>query len=55
VTVLKGAALGVSGVALLYGYFNDPTLIFVYYALLVTGFTLAARTALRLTGALLRR
>jgi hypothetical protein len=55
VTVLKGVALGVSGVALLYGYFNDPRLIFVYYALLLTVFTLAARSALRLAGALLRR
>jgi UDP-GlcNAc:undecaprenyl-phosphate GlcNAc-1-phosphate transferase len=55
VTVLKGVALGVSGVALLYGYFNDPKLIFVYYALLLTVFTLAARTSLRLAGALLRR
>jgi UDP-GlcNAc:undecaprenyl-phosphate/decaprenyl-phosphate GlcNAc-1-phosphate transferase len=55
VTVLKGVALGVSGVALLYGYFNDPKLIFVYYALLLLILTIAARLSLRLAGALLRR
>ncbi len=55
VTVLKGVALGVSGVALLYGYFNDPRLIFVNYALLVLIFTIAARGSLRLAGGLLRR
>ena len=55
VTVLKGVALGVSGVALLYGYFNDPKLIFLYYALLLAVFTLTARASLRLAGALLRR
>jgi UDP-GlcNAc:undecaprenyl-phosphate GlcNAc-1-phosphate transferase len=54
VTVLKGVALGVSGVALLYGYFNDPRLIFIYYALLVLVFTVAARGSLRLVGRLLR-
>jgi len=54
VTVLKGVALGVSGVALLYGYFNDPKLIFVYYASLVLIFTIAARGSLRLVGSLLR-
>ena len=54
VTVLKGVALGVSGVALLYGYFNDPRLIFVNYALLVLIFTIAARGSLRIVGSLLR-
>ena len=54
VTVLKGVALGVSAIALLYGYFNDPRLIFIYYALLVFVFTVAARGSLRIVGSLLR-
>jgi UDP-GlcNAc:undecaprenyl-phosphate GlcNAc-1-phosphate transferase len=54
VTVLKGVVLGVSGVALLYGYFDDPKLIFVYYALLVLILTIAARGSLRVVGSLLR-
>ncbi|HEX6164823.1 MAG TPA: MraY family glycosyltransferase [Vicinamibacterales bacterium] len=58
VTVLKGVALGVSGITLfviaLYDYTADPKMIFVYYAVLVTLFVIASRAALRLFGQLLR-
>ncbi|MBY0493515.1 MAG: undecaprenyl/decaprenyl-phosphate alpha-N-acetylglucosaminyl 1-phosphate transferase [Cyanobacteria bacterium] len=59
VTVLKGAALGVSGVTLfviaLYDFTADSKMIFVYYALLVPVFVIASRASLRLAGGLLRR
>jgi UDP-GlcNAc:undecaprenyl-phosphate GlcNAc-1-phosphate transferase len=58
VTVLKGVVLGVSGIALfvvaLYTFIGDPKMMFVYYALLVTAFTLIARGSLRLLGQALR-
>ena len=59
VTVLKGVALGVSGITLfvitLYDYTGDPKMIFVYYALLVTVFVIASRAAFRLMRGLLLR
>jgi UDP-GlcNAc:undecaprenyl-phosphate GlcNAc-1-phosphate transferase len=58
VTVLKGVALGVSGVTLLvmtlYDYTADPKMIFVYYAMLVTVFVILSRASLRLVTGLFR-